>query len=129
VGRQEIIETETGMKSGLSIPALAVRGNGDGNGMHEMWSIPEESVSLRRQCLKSTQIESLKTADPPVDHAQTVAGTAGCEVAPFHQGNGKTPKRGVTCHRDPCNAAPHYDQVELLGRQRLKISLHLTSGV
>ena len=67
-------------------------------GMHEMWSIPEESVSLCGQCPKSTQIESLKAADPPVDHAQTVAGTAGGEVALFHQGDRKTPKGGVTCH-------------------------------
>jgi len=98
VGGQEVIETETGMKSGFAVPPSAVGGNRDRNGMHEMRSVPEESVALRRQCPKSTQIESLKAADPPVDHAQTVAGTAGGEVALFHQGNRKTPKRGVTCH-------------------------------
>jgi len=86
VGRQEVIETETGMKNGLSISALAVRGNRDRNRMHEMGSVPEECVALYRESPKSTEIESLKAAHSPVDDAQGVAGAAGGEVALFHQG-------------------------------------------
>lgn len=98
VGRQQVIEAETGMKSGLSVPALAVGGNRDRNGMHEMRSAPEECVALCRKCPKSTEIESLKAAHAPVNSAQGVAGTAGGEVTLFYQGHRKTPKRSVPCH-------------------------------
>ena len=98
VGRQEVIETETGMKSGFSVPALAVRGNRDGKGMHEMRSIPEKSVALYRQCPKPTEIESLKAAHSPMNYTQRVAGTGGGEVTLFHQGHRKTPEGSLPCN-------------------------------
>ena len=98
VDRQEIIETETGKKSRFSVPALAIRGNRNGEGIHEMGSVPEEPVALCRKCPKSTEIESLKAAHSTMNNAQGVAGTAGGEVILFHQGHRKTPKRGVPCH-------------------------------
>ncbi len=98
MGRQEIVETETGMKSGLSVPALAVRGNRDENGMDEMGSIPEECVTLCRECPKSTEIESLKAAYSTMNYADRVAGPSGGDVTLFYQGHCKTPKRSVPCH-------------------------------
>ena len=92
--------------------------------MQEMWSVPEKGVPLRRQRAKATDIESLKAAYSPVDHARSVPRVTGREVVPLHQGHRQTPQRCVARHRDSRNAAPDDDHVELLGRQRLEISLH-----
>ena len=55
-----------------------------------------------------------------------MTGTARREITLFHQSHCQTPERSVPRHRNSSNAAAYHDQVEFLGRQRLKISLHLT---
>ena len=87
-------------------PALAVRGNRDSNGMHEMGSVPEECVTFCRGVPEVDRDRVSEGSAFPREYAQGLAGAAGGEVTLFHQGHGKTPKRSVRATEIPAMPPP-----------------------